>query len=125
MLCRRNVYLTVKMSHYARKGTKNSEINKKIGRKIAIPTGFYGFSLYFCIQVKGLLSRIGDGHLLQLQMPDDILSLGLQHLHDGKPALAQVFEAGTDVINLIIEQQEAVVAAQNVLPMPAIRVLMA
>ena len=47
LLCRRNVNLTVKMSHYDRKGTKNSEINKKIGRKIAIPTGFYGFSLYF------------------------------------------------------------------------------
>ena len=147
MLCRRNVNLTVKMSHYDRKGTKNSEINKKIGRKIAIPTGFYGFSLYFCVwrrvfivrkYIKGIaigylefelvrnthelnascLSRIGDGHLLHLQMPDDILSPGLLHLHDGKPAFAQVFEAGTDVINLIIEQQEAVVAAQNVLPMP-------
>jgi len=30
-------------------------------------------------------------------MTDNILSLGLLHLHDGKPAFAQVFEAGTDV----------------------------
>jgi len=61
MLCRRNVYLTVKMSHYARKGTKNSEINKKIGRKNAIPTGFYGFGLYFCIQVRDYYQELEMG----------------------------------------------------------------
>ena len=44
-------------------------------------------------------------------MPDDILCPGLLHLHDGEPAFAEIFEAGADVIDIIVEQQKTVVTA--------------
>lgn len=44
-------------------------------------------------------------------MSENLVSLGLLHLHDSEPTFAQILDAGSDVIDIIVEQKETVVRA--------------